>query len=187
MGTSSYFPQNYPSKVGSWSLSYYSRWHTQKQENFRFWSASFELFHSFPKASLKKENPPVSLLTEYGMVVLLKVLQKVHIWAVACLHACSVLSNCCDPMDCGQQASLSGNFLSKNTGVDCHFFLQGIFLSQGLNTCVLHFRQILYHWATERKPWAVEGEIKITTKERYQPKLDTLNWDCSLNEANQPT
>ena len=41
------------------------------------------------------------------------------------------------------------NFPGKNTGVDCHFLLQGIF--QGLNPCLsslLHCRQILYHWAT---------------------------------------
>ena len=37
------------------------------------------------------------------------------------------------------------NFLSKNTGVDCYFLLQGIFLTQGLNPGLLHCRQILYH------------------------------------------
>ena len=36
----------------------------------------------------------------------------------------------------------------KNTGVGCHFLLQGIFLTQGLNPCLLHCRWILYHWAT---------------------------------------
>ena len=33
----------------------------------------------------------------------------------------------------------------KNTGVHCHFLLQGISLIQGLNLCLLHCRQILYH------------------------------------------
>ena len=32
----------------------------------------------------------------------------------------------------------------KNTGVRCHFLLQGIFPSQGLNLGLLHCRQILY-------------------------------------------
>ena len=36
----------------------------------------------------------------------------------------------------------------KNTGVGCHFFLQGIFPNQGLNLCLLIGRWILYHWAT---------------------------------------
>ena len=31
----------------------------------------------------------------------------------------------------------------KNTGVGCHFFLQGIFLNQGLNPGLLNCRQIL--------------------------------------------
>ena len=33
---------------------------------------------------------------------------------------------------------------SKNTGVGCHALLQGIFLTQGLNPCLLHCKQILY-------------------------------------------
>ena len=36
------------------------------------------------------------------------------------------------------------DFPGKNTGVGCHFLLQGIFLTQGLNLGLLHFRQILY-------------------------------------------
>ena len=34
---------------------------------------------------------------------------------------------------------------SKNTGVDCHFLLQGIFLIQGSNPSLLHCWQIFYH------------------------------------------
>ena len=33
----------------------------------------------------------------------------------------------------------------KNTGVGCHFLLQGIFLTWGSNLCLLLGRQILYH------------------------------------------
>ena len=36
----------------------------------------------------------------------------------------------------------------KNTGAGCHFLLQGIFLTQGLNPSLPHCGQILYHWAT---------------------------------------
>jgi len=46
------------------------------------------------------------------------------------------------------QAPLSWDSPGKNTGVDCHVFLQGIFLIQGLNSNLLgllHCRQILYH------------------------------------------
>ena len=39
------------------------------------------------------------------------------------------------------------NSPGKNTGVSCHFLLQGIFLTQGLNSGLLHLlhcRKILY-------------------------------------------
>ena len=39
---------------------------------------------------------------------------------------------------------------AKNTGVKCHFLLQGIFLTQGSNPCLSCIscigRQVLYHW-----------------------------------------
>ena len=35
-------------------------------------------------------------------------------------------------------------FPGKNTGVGCHFLLQGIFLTQGSNSGLLHCRKILY-------------------------------------------
>ena len=40
------------------------------------------------------------------------------------------------------------DFPGKNTGVGCHFLLQGIFLTKRLNPCLLHCRPILYCWAT---------------------------------------
>ena len=43
----------------------------------------------------------------------------------------------------------------KNTGVGCHFLLQEIFLTQEVNPhllCLLHWRQILYHWAIREAP-----------------------------------
>ena len=36
------------------------------------------------------------------------------------------------------------DFPGKDTGVDCHFFLQGIFPTQGSNPHFLHCRQIIY-------------------------------------------
>ena len=43
------------------------------------------------------------------------------------------------------------DFLGKNTGMDCHFLLQGTFLTQGLNcvSCVTCIgRRVLYHCTT---------------------------------------
>ena len=51
-----------------------------------------------------------------------------------------------DPWTVAHQAPW--NFPGKNTGVDCHYLLQGIFPTQGSNHGLLHCRQILYHWAT---------------------------------------
>ena len=41
--------------------------------------------------------------------------------------------------------SIPGIFPGKSTGVGCHFLLQGIFPTQGLNLGLLHCRQTLYH------------------------------------------
>ena len=38
----------------------------------------------------------------------------------------------------------SQNSPDNNTGVGCHFLLQGIFPTQGSNPCLLHCRRILY-------------------------------------------
>ena len=54
----------------------------------------------------------------------------------------------CDPTDYSLPgSSVHGikNSPAKNTGVDCHSLLQGIFLTQGENPGLLHCRQILYH------------------------------------------
>ena len=43
----------------------------------------------------------------------------------------------------------------KNTGVGCHFLLQGIFLTQGSNLGLLHRRQMLYPLSHQGSPsWA---------------------------------
>ena len=43
------------------------------------------------------------------------------------------------------QSTATWNPPGKNTGVDNHSLLQGIFLTQALNPGLLYFRQILYH------------------------------------------
>ena len=42
------------------------------------------------------------------------------------------------------------NSPGKNTGVCCHFLLQGIFPTQGSNPSLLHCLQILYHLSHQR-------------------------------------
>ena len=55
------------------------------------------------------------------------------------------------------QAPLSLDFPGKNTGVGCHFLLQGIFLTQGLNLSLLY----LLHWQAGSLPQVPLGTIGI--------------------------
>ena len=51
----------------------------------------------------------------------------------------------CDPMDCCLPGSfVHGDSPRKNTGVGCHFLLQGIFPNQGMYWGLLHCKWILY-------------------------------------------
>ena len=59
---------------------------------------------------------------------------------------CSVMSNSSQPHGLQPSSLLcSWNSPGKNTGVDCHALLQGIFPTQGSNLGLLHWRLILYH------------------------------------------
>ena len=58
----------------------------------------------------------------------------------------------------------------KNTGVGCHFLLQGIFLTQGSNLCLLHFlhcRQIFYTSTAWKILRSYLNVRKFTVKVKY--------------------
>ena len=66
---------------------------------------------------------------------------------IDCTHVQSCLT-LCDPMDCSPARLFwSWDFSGKNTGVDCHFLLQGIVPTQGLYSHVLHCSGFCTHWA----------------------------------------
>ena len=56
------------------------------------------------------------------------------------------------PWTVARQAPLSMDSPGKNIGVGCHFLLQRIFLTQGLNSDLLHCRQILYWLSYDGSP-----------------------------------
>ena len=58
-----------------------------------------------------------------------------------CVCVCSVVSDSETPWIIAHQAPLSMKFYSKKTGVGCHFLIQGIFPTQGLNPSLLCFLQ----------------------------------------------
>ena len=48
------------------------------------------------------------------------------------------------------------DFPGNNTGVGCHFLLQWIFLTQGLNLCLLR----LLHWQARSLPLSLLGDVQ---------------------------
>ena len=70
---------------------------------------------------------------------------------------CALAAQSCptlwDPMNC---SLCPWNSPGKNTGVDCHFLLQRVFLTQELNPGLLHCRQILSHLSHQGSPvWVI--------------------------------
>ena len=56
-----------------------------------------------------------------------------------------LVSNSAIPWTVARQAPLSMGFFRQEYWVGCHFLLQRIFPTQGLNPCLLCYRLILYH------------------------------------------
>ena len=68
-------------------------------------------------------------------------------------------------MDCSPPgSSVPGIFQGKNTGVGCHFLLQGIFLTQGSNSGLLLFRQTLTHLSDQGSPTVPEMGLNQNQK-----------------------
>ena len=73
--------------------------------------------------------------------------------------------------------SVHGDSPGKNTGVGCHALLQGIFLSQGLNPCLLQ----LLHWQASSVPLAPPGKLQVQDSERL------TSWVCPYLLKGTPT
>ena len=93
--------------------------------------------------------------------------------AVLCLdtQSCLILF---DPMNCSLPgSSVHGDSPGKNTGVDCHALLQGIFPSQGLNPGLPHCRRILYCLSHQGSPWTLEWVAYPFSRGSSQPRSQT--------------
>ena len=100
------------------------------------------------------------------------------------LQSCPTL---CDPTDCSPLGSpVHGDSPGKNTGVGCHFLLQGIFPTQGLNLHVLHgwaYALPLTHLKkcccsvvsdSLRPPWTVARQAPLSmgcSRQEYRSRL----------------
>ena len=84
-------------------------------------------------------------MTEHLKASHLLIAKCYFILSQGCLCACSIVSNSLRPHRLSPPSSFlcPWDFPGKNTGVSCHFLLQGIFPTQESNPGLLHCRQIL--------------------------------------------
>ena len=73
-----------------------------------------------------------------------------------CMRVCSILCLFATLWTVPCQASLLWGSPGKNTGVGCHAFLQGIFLTQGSNLCLLHLPTLAGRFFTTEPPVSVQ-------------------------------
>ena len=77
-------------------------------------------------------------------------------------------------MDCSPLgSSVHGILQGKNIEVGCHFLLQGIFLTQGSNMCLLyllHCKQNLYCWATRKACHSSSADTQFLSISISPPK-----------------
>ena len=86
----------------------------------------------------------------------------------------------------GPQASgllCTWNCPGKNTGMVCHFQLQGIFLNQGSNPGLPHCRQTLCLWATREDPkWSPSVRSNSLWSHGLYPTMLLSPWGFSRQE-----
>ena len=88
-------------------------------------------------------------------------------------YACSVASitsNSATLWTAAPQAPLSMGSPGKNPGVGCHFLLQGIFPTQGLNPCLLMSPELAGGFFTTSATW--EGHRGHTEDGKREPWTD---------------
>ena len=87
---------------------------------------------------------------------------------------CRTLRHPMDYSPLGSCGLYPGKYPVKNTGVGCHFLLQGTVLTQGSNPALLHCRQILYHLSQQGK-YILNSK---TIPNWYPPPLFFFFWKC---------
>ena len=97
--------------------------------------------------------------------------------------SCSVVSDSVQPMECSPPgSSVRGDFPGKNTGMDCHALLQGIFPTQGLNPGLLHCRQNLYCLSYQRNPVVMESREQLCSM-RISTDSDSFSLSALFNST----
>ena len=107
------------------------------------------------------------------LLLLIQVKSLSHVWLFV-----TPLTPCQSP----SQAPPSWDFPGKNTGVDFHFLLHGIFLTQGLNPGLPHCRQTLYHLSNHGSSqliqwtWKIGIIISIIILQKSIQRLRKVKW-----------
>ena len=84
-------------------------------------------------------------------------------------------------MDCiPPGSSVHGDSPGKNTGVDCHAFLQGIFPTQGSNPGLPHCRRILYRLSHQGSCVETRDGAKHSMMHRIVPPFQRILWTKML-------
>ena len=100
------------------------------------------------------------------------------------LLRCSVAQLCLtlyDPMDCSPTRVLCPwDSLGKNTGVGCHFLLQGISPTQGSSPYLLH----LLHWQVNSLPLSHQGSPPIPVTQQDNQRCRQVESPWHLNRGN---
>ena len=112
----------------------------------------------FPRLIQKAGKIIIILSTLLGYMMIKR--DYVYKWLrVQCLHVCACLLSCSGMSNSWRLHGLqparllcSWDFPGNSAGVGCHFLLQGILLTQGLNLSLLHYGQILYHLRHQGSP-----------------------------------
>ena len=90
------------------------------------------------------------------------------------------------PSLCDPWTKSPWDFPGKNTGVGCHFLLQGIFPTQGSNPGLPHCRQTLYHLSYQGSP-KHKLESKLLGKKSITSGVQMTSPLCQKPKRNQRT
>ena len=92
-------------------------------------------------------------------------------------HSCPTLYN---PWTAAHQALCPGDLPGKDTGVVCHFLLQGIFLTQGLNWVSCSAGRFFTKWATREDLPTIQNIPAPNNSAKVQKHYLMAQFSCSV-------